>query len=194
MKSIEKAVKIIKSGGVVIYPTETLYGLGANALDNRAVRKVFEIKGRDFRKPVSIAFSNLRDAKKYVKFDSISLKLAKKFLPGPLTLILPLKKKLPKSLTQEKNEIGIRIPNNKTALEIIKRSGVPLTATSANLSGGKDPITAKEAIKQIGKKVDLVLDAGKCKYRKGSTVVKIIDGIEIIREGVIGTRKIMDNI
>ena len=111
-----------------------------------------------------------------------------------MTLILPLKKKLPKSLTQEKNEIGIRIPNNKTALEIIKRSGVPLTATSANLSWGKDPITAKEAIKQIGKKVDLVLDAGKCKYRKGSTVVKIIDGIEIIREGVIGTRKIMDNI
>jgi len=190
MKIIEKAVKIIKNGGVVVYPTDTLYGLGANALDKGAVKRVFEIKGRKFNKPISIAFSSLEQAKKYVKFNYTALKLAKKFLPGPLTLILPLKKKLPENLTQGKNEIGIRIPDNKIALELIKKSGVPITATSANLSGGKDPVTAKEAIKQIGNKVDLILDAGKCKYSKGSTIVKIADEIEIIREGVIPKEKI----
>jgi len=190
MEKIDSAVNIIKNGGVVVYPTDTLYGLGSNALDKRAVKRVFEIKGRKFNKPVSIAFSSFEQAKKYVKFNYTALKLAKKFLPGPLTLILPLKKKLPKNLTQGKNEIGIRIPDNKIALELIKKSGVPITATSANLSGGRDPATAKEAIKQIGNKVDLILDAGRCKYNKGSTIVKIVDGIEIIREGVIPKEKI----
>jgi L-threonylcarbamoyladenylate synthase len=193
-KLINLVAEEIRKGRIVVYPTDTLYGIGVNALDEKSVKKVFEIKGRNFNKPISIAFSSLKDVKKYVKFDPISLKLAKKILPGPLTLILPLKKKIPEVLTKGKKEVGVRIPDNKIALELIKKCGFPLTSTSANLSGEKNPINSKEAIKQIGNKVDLVIDSGKSKYSKSSTVVKVVDGkIEIIREGTISKRKLFWN-
>lgn len=192
-KIIEEAVKILKKEGLVLYPTDTLYGLGVNALSEVAVRKVFEVKGRDFKKPISIAVSSLDEAKKYAKFNSTALKLAKKFLPGPITLILPAKKKFPWMLTQGKDKIGIRIPDNKVALELLKKSKVPLTATSANISRGKNPVTAAEARRQIGKKVDLILDAGGCKYGKPSTVVEVKrNKAMILREGVISEEKIKE--
>jgi L-threonylcarbamoyladenylate synthase len=190
-KAIEKAAGIIKNGGAIVYPTDTLYGLGVNALDEKSVEKVFEIKGRNYDKPISIAVSDLTEVKKYAEFTPLAVRIAKKFLPGPLTLILPSRNNLPKQLNPD-DKVRIRIPDNGIALEIIKKSGVPLTATSANLSGGKDPINAKEAVRQIGDKIDFVLDAGRCKYRKGSTIVKIVDGkIEIIREGVIPRKKLI---
>lgn len=190
---IEEAVKVIKNDGLVIYPTDTLYGLGVNALSEVAVKKVFEAKGRDFNKPISITCANLTEAKKYAKFNSLALKLAKKLLPGPITFILQMKKSFPKMLTEGKDRIGIRIPDNKVALELVKRCKVPLTATSANISGGKNPITAEEAIKQIGDKVDLILDSGRCKYNKPSTVVEVTDNeIKIVREGVL-TKKSLIN-
>jgi L-threonylcarbamoyladenylate synthase len=192
---IEEAVRVIKNNGLVIYPTDTLYGLGANALSEFTVRKIFEVKGRDFNKPISIAVSSLNEAKKYVKLNQIALKLAKRILPGPITLILPVKKKFPKILTRGKNKIGIRVPDNKVTLELIKKCGFPLTSTSANVSGGKDSITAKDAIKQIGGKVDLVLDSGRCKYSKQSTVIEITKKeIKILREGVIKKEKILNYI
>lgn len=190
-KAIEKAAEIVKSGGTIVYPTDTLYGLGVNALDRKSVEKVFEIKGRNYDKPISIAVSSLTEAKKYAEFSPLAVKIGKKFLPGPLTLILPSKNNLPKQLNPD-DKVRIRIPDNGIALEIIKKSRVPMTATSANLSGGKDSITASVAVKQIGDRVDLILDAGRCKYRKGSTIVKIADKkIEIIREGVIPRNKII---
>ena len=190
---IEKAAEIIKSGGVVVYPTDTLYGLGVNALDSNSVKKIFEIKGRDFNKPLSIAVHNLEDAKKYAEFSPLALVIAKKFLPGPMTLILPSKTILPNELNQGDEKVRLRIPDNKIALELIKISGVPLTSTSANLSGGKDPITAEDSIDQIGDKVDYILDSGKCKYGQGSTILEIIDEkVEFIREGVI-SKKIINN-
>lgn len=190
-KIIERAVRIIKNGGTVVYPTDTLYGLGVNASDKKAVMKIFEIKGRNYDKPISIAVNNLREAKKYAKFNSTALKIAKKFLPGPLTLILPSKLNLPKELNPDE-KVRIRIPGSKITLELIKKSKVPLTATSANLSGGKNPVTAKEAIRQIGNKVDLILDAGKCKYSKASTIVEVVnDKIEVVREGFIPAKKLI---
>jgi len=189
-KIIEKAAKIIRNGGTVVYPTDTLYGLGANALDRKAVLKIFEIKGRKFDQPISIAVSDLKEAKKYALFNPIALKIARKFLPGPLTLILYQKRKIPKELNPDK-KVRIRIPDNRVALELIKKSGVPLTATSANLSGGKNPITAREAVRQIGEKVDLVLDAGRCKYSKPSTLIDLSSGkVEVVREGVIEKKDI----
>lgn len=190
-KIIEKAAKLIKNGGAVVYPTDTLYGLGVNALDRKSVLKVFEIKGRKYHKPISIAVKNLKEAKKYAKFNTTAEKLAKKFLPGPLTLILPSKHNLPKKLNPDE-KVRIRIPDNKITLELIKKSRVPLTSTSANLSGGKNPTIAREAIKQIGDKIDLVLDAGKCEYGKASTIVEVIDNkIKIIREGYISRKKLL---
>jgi len=184
-KIIEKAAEVIRNGGLVIYATDTVYGLGANALDSRAVKRVFEVKNRDSSKPISIAFENLNQAKKYARFNPLGLKMAQRFLPGPLTLIFHQKIKIPKELNPD-NKIRVRIIDHPVIGALLKKSKVPITSTSANLSGGKNPVTAEDAVKQIGDKVDLVLDAGRCKYSKPSTVVDLSSGkIKIVREGVI---------
>lgn len=189
-EAIKKATEVLKIGGVVVYPTETLYGLGANPFDEQALQKVFEIKGRDLSKPISLAFRDIEHVKRFAEINSTAEKIIKKFLPGPLTIILTSKLQLDDILGG--NKIGVRIPDNKVALELLKEVKFPLTSTSANLSGSKNPETAKEAINQIGEKVDLVLDAGKCKYGKPSTVVDLSSGeIEVVREGIIGKKELL---
>lgn len=181
---LEEIKNILENDGLIVYPTDTLYALGANALSKEAIRKVFEIKGRDYNKPISIALKNLEEAKKYFIFNEVAEKIAKKFLPGPLTIIL-LSYVLPKELSFTQ-KFSFRIPDNEIALKILNSISFPLTATSANISEGKNPINAEIAIKQIGKYVDLVLDCGKCKYGKPSTVIDLSEGkIILIREGVI---------
>lgn len=184
-KAVEEAAEVLKKGGVIIYPTETLYGMGANATDSNSVKKIFEIKGRGFNKPVSIAVGSTAQAKKIAEWNEHAEKLAKKFLPGPLTLILKLKKKNPGELTAGSDKIGIRIPDNPFALSLLKKIKFPITATSANKSGGREPTNAKMAIEQIGKFVDLVIDAGSCKYKKPSTVIDLTNKPKILRIGAI---------
>ena len=184
--SIEKAAKVIKNGGLVVIPTDTLYALSGSALEKGVIKKVYWVKGRNYNKPLSIMFHSLLQAKKYVKLNKLTLKLVKEFLPGPLTIVVQMKYKFPKELTFGSPKVGIRIPNNELALEIIKECKIPLIATSANVSGNKDPISADDATKQIGDKVDLILDSGKCIYSRPSTVVEVLnDGIKILRKGVI---------
>mgnify|MGYP001596989610 CR=1 FL=1 len=181
---IKRAAEILKIGGVVVYPTETLYGLGANVFDINAVQRIFEIKGRDLTKPSSIAFRDLEQARKFLEFTPAAEKLAKKFLPGPLTIILNSKIEFDEFLGG--NKVSVRIPDHPVAQTLLKEIKFPITATSANLSGGKDPVEVKDVVEQIGDKVDLILDSGKCKYGKPSTVVDATsDEIKIIREGVI---------
>ncbi|MBI1979005.1 MAG: threonylcarbamoyl-AMP synthase [Candidatus Aenigmarchaeota archaeon] len=185
------AVDILKGDGLVVYPTDTLYGIAGNALSKKAILRVYSAKGRNFKKPLSIAFHSLSQAKKYVRFNPLALRLAKIFLPGPLTIVLPMRYKFPKELTGSRN-VGIRIPDNKISLELIEKFGYPITATSANTSGNADPITAKDAIVQIGDKVDLVLDGGKCKLKKPSTVIEVIDDkIKVLRRGVVSQKALM---
>lgn len=181
---IEEVKNILENNGLIIYPTDTLYALGVNALNKEAIKKIFEVKGRDYNKPISIALKNLEEAKKYFIFNEIAEKIAKKFLPGPLTIILP-SHILPKELSPTK-KFSFRIPENDIALKILNNLDFPITATSANISGSENPANAKIAIKQIGKYVELVLDGGKCKYGKPSTVIDLSEGkIIIVREGVI---------
>ena len=182
---IEKAANILELGGVLVFPTETLYGLAANVFDINAVQRVFEIKGRDITKPSSVAFRDLNQAKKFLQFTLEAEKLAKKFLPGPLTIILNSKIEFDAFLGGDK--VSVRIPDNRVAQAILNEVKFPITATSANLSGGKNPVEVKDAVEQIGDRVDLILDAGKCKYGKPSTVVDATTGeIKIVREGAIG--------
>ncbi len=183
---INLAVDVLKHDGLVVYPTDTLYGLAANALNKKAIMRVYKVKGRDYKKPLSIALYSLVQARKFVRFNSTALKLAKKFLPGPLTIVLPMKHKFPKELTFDSENIGIRIPDNKIVLNLIKACEFPITATSANISGYKDPVTAEDAINQIGDKVDLILDGGECKLKKPSTVIEVLGNeIKVLREGAI---------
>jgi len=139
--SVEKAAKIIKKGGVVVYPTDTVYGLGANALDEKAVKKVFEMKKRDFSKPISIIVRDIEMAKQVASFGRDIEEKLKKLLPGPVTVILFKKKILPDILTAGSNKVGIRIPNCKFTQALMQRLDFPITTTSANISG--EPIEGK---------------------------------------------------
>lgn len=188
-KTVSRAAEILKNDGLVIYPTETLYALGANALSEDAVRKVFKAKGRDFNKPVSVAVKDLYQAREYFEFNELAEKIAKKFLPGPLTIILP-SNNLPKILSPT-GKFSFRTPDNKVALTILKRVNFPVTATSANISGGVEPADAEIAIKQIEDKVDMVLDNGKCKYGKPSTVVDLSGSkLKVVRKGVVSKEEL----
>jgi len=133
--SVEKTIEILKKGGVVVYPTDTVDGLGANALDEKAVRKVFEIKKRDFKKPISIIVRDLEMAKQVASFGKDTEKILKKILPGPVTVILYKKKILPDILTGGSNKVGIRIPDCKFTQVLMKKIDFPITTTSANISG-----------------------------------------------------------
>jgi len=182
---LKLAAGTLENKGLVVTPTDTLYALSASALDKESIKKVYKAKGRDFKKPLSIMFYSLSQARKYVKFTSLALKLAEKFLPGPLTIILPMKRNFPKELTGS-NKVGIRIPDNRISQGLIKLCRFPITATSANISGNSDSVTAEDALNQVGDEVDLILDGGKCRLKKPSTVVEIIDDeIRVIREGAI---------
>lgn len=185
-KRIEEAANIIKAGGLVIYPTETVYGLAADASNRIAILKVFAAKRRSLDNPLSVAVKDLKQAEKIVYVNSKAKKIAKIFLPGPVTLILKKKALLPKELTSGLDNIGIRIPDNPIALKLVEMAG-PITATSANISGHPAPITVEEAKEQIGNKVDFVLDGGECKLGQPSTIIDLSKEREfkILREGAI---------
>ena len=190
-KIINYAANVLERGGIAILPTDTLYALSASALNKKCIEKIYKIKGRNFNKPLSIMFYSLSQAGKYVKFNRLELKIARKFLPGPLTLVLTMKYKFPKELTFGSKKVGIRIPDNKITLEILKKVKIPIIATSANISGKKNPIDVKTALNQIGNRADIVLDQGRCKYNKPSTVVEVNGkGISIIRNGIISKKNL----
>jgi L-threonylcarbamoyladenylate synthase len=187
---IQKAAEILRLGGTVVYPTETLYGLAANIYDDTAVQKVFAVKQRSVEKRISVAFASLKQVERLAIFSKEAKALAKKFLPGPLTLILPLREEYYNISLVADTSIGVRIPDNKVALSLLQETKFPITATSANLSGEKDPVEVKD-VEPIADKVDLILDAGRCKIGLPSTVVDATAGIRILREGAIPKEKIL---
>ncbi len=191
---IKQAAAAIKAGKSVVYPTDTSYGLAVLAGKQAAVRRLYAIKGRSFKKPVHIFVPSTEAARKFVKWNGVAEKLAKTFLPGPLSMALPLKNQVNlsvKKLSAGSGYLGIRIADNKFALKLAKNAG-PITATSANIAsekGGFDSYRAEDVIKQFaGRKYkpDLIIDAGRLKKTKPSTFVKISPGkIEILRRGPI---------
>ena len=190
---IAVAVKILKRGGVIVFPTETAYGIGADFFNPQAVKRVYKIKNRLYNKPLPILVSSFKMAKDIVSFNKVSALLAKKYWPGPLTLVLQVTRKQDTNnyqlSTTNYQTLGLRISSNKLATLIVRKLGRPITATSANRAGQKTCYTADEVIKQfINKKnqPDLVIDAGRLPQRKTSTVVKIVDNkIDILRKGSV---------
>jgi L-threonylcarbamoyladenylate synthase len=174
---IDRAAEIVKNGGVIAYPTETVYGVGALATDVGAIRRVYEIKGRPLSQPLSIAVSGMDMLKSVAKVECEDFIL--KFLPGPVTVILKKKKTLPDILTAGSKYVGIRWPDHHMALTLINMSG-PVVSTSANRHGEKDPVTADE----VTIPVDYVLDGGPCKYSAPSTIVDLHE-CTIARKGVL---------
>lgn len=180
-ENIKLASSIIKRGGLVAFPTETVYGLGANALNPYAVAKIFEVKNRPTFDPLIVHISKVEWLEKLTeKIDEKAFKLIEKFWPGPLTLILPKSQIVPDIVTAGLSTVAIRMPSHPVALALIENSETPISAPSANLFGYISPTTAEHVEKQLGDKIDLILDGGKCPIGIESTVLSLIDEEPII--------------
>jgi len=193
---IKEAVQVIKNGGIVVYPTETAYGLGVDATNPEALDKLYKLKGMPFTKPTHIAVLNIEEASKYVVVDTRARALAKIFLPGPLTLVLPSRSILPIILcNKDDNSLGVRIPNHKVAQKLLELVGVPITATSANKHGSPTTYSLNEIKQSFGNdfsKIDCVLDAGELPHATPSTLVSLMTlKPKILRQGQISLGEIM---
>ena len=158
------AANLIKRGELVSFPTETVYGLGADGLNVEACRKIFIAKGRPSDKPLSLHVASLEMAEKIAKITSRAEKLFAAFCPGALTIILPKNKIVPDFVTCGRASVGIRFPANDVALSLIRFAGVPIAAPSANLSGKTPPTTAQEVFDNLSGKIPLILDGWQCTF------------------------------
>ncbi len=181
IENIKKAAGIIKSGGLVAFPTETVYGLGADAFNPVAVARIFEAKKRPFFDPLIVHIASISDIEKIAgTFGGQEQKLAEKFWPGPLTLIVPKKKIIPDIVTAGLSTVAVRMPDHETARELIKEAGCPIAAPSANLFGSISPTKAGHVLAQLGDVIDMILDAGSCKVGIESTIIKIENGMPVL--------------
>ena len=180
-KAISRAMDILEKGGLIIYPTETLYGIGADATSDKAVKKVIAVKKRSASKYIIIAVSDMKMARRYAVITRRAEILANTFMPGPLTLVVETK--------TNRRKIRFRIPDNKFVISVIRKLGKPITTTSANISGGDNLYKIKDIIKVFDGKVDLIIDAGNIPRRKPSTVFDTTT-MEVVREGHISKKQI----
>ncbi len=176
MNEIQKAAQIIQEGGLVAFPTETVYGLGADALNPLAVAAIFEAKNRPTFDPLIVHVADMRQAEILVhKFPEKALKLIEKFWPGPLTLVLPKSPLVPDIVTSSLPNVAIRVPNHPIALELIRESGRPIAAPSANPFGQVSPTTAEHVRQSLGGKLDMILDGGPCQVGVESTIISFAE-------------------
>jgi len=183
-QAILRASKVVAEGGIVVYPTDTVYGVGCDPFNEGSVRRVIEAKQRK-KDPLPVLGSSMKNVERIAWFNEKAGILASKFWPGPLTLILRKKPSLPDLVTFGLPTVGVRVPNCDVALRLIELSGGLLVGTSANLSGSKSCTTAREAADQIGERVDLILDGGETVLKKESTIARVDDEIHVLRYGAI---------
>jgi len=186
MENIARAAGVIKAGGLVVFPTETVYGLGANALDPSAAHKIYEAKGRPSDNPLIIHLADVADAEKYSYTCDLYYKFAAKFLPGPLTVILPKRGIIPDEVTGGLATVALRVPSNPIANALIRATGVPIAAPSVNLSGKPSPTTVEHVIEDMNGRVDVIIDGGDSAIGLESTIIKIDGGkVTLLRPGGI---------
>jgi len=183
-KSLGLAVRILKKGGTIIYPTETSYGLGCDGTNPRAVRKIFKIKKRNFRKNLTYIVPSVEIAEKYGIITKIDKKIIKKFMPGNITLVVKSRNK------KFGKEFAFRISSNKFANNLALKFMKPIVATSANISGNESLYNIDEIKKIFLGKADLIIDSGNLKRRKPTIVLDLFDGVNIRREGAISEKEI----
>jgi L-threonylcarbamoyladenylate synthase len=197
-KILELAVKLINKGEVIVCPTDTGYAFSADALNTRAVAKVFHLKGRAYSNPIHIAVHSFDEVEKYAYVTEAARYLADHYLPGALTLVLKKKEIIPPMLVAGLNTVGIRIPDNRIILRLAEMTKRPLTTTSANVSGKPGTYAIEEVTAQLGdnlQQVALVLDQGPLKSRELSTIVDLAaDPPELIRQGRISWMEIREAI
>ncbi|MCX7748881.1 MAG: L-threonylcarbamoyladenylate synthase [Clostridia bacterium] len=192
MDKLRYAAEILRGGGLVAFPTETVYGLGANALDEKAVEKIFEAKGRPSDNPLIVHISGMDALEELVnEVPSVMRPLVKTFWPGPLTVVLRKSGIVPRVITAGLNTVAVRMPEHPVALQLIRESGVPVAAPSANTSGKPSPTMAKHVIEDLSGKVDVIIDAGISKVGLESTVLDLtVDPPMILRPGGISLHEL----
>lgn len=189
---MQQCIEALTEGKVILYPTETVYGLGADATNREAVEKIFRIKNRNKSKPISVALASVEDAKEIAYFNKFADVLAEKFMPGPLTLVLKSKVRIP--LITFKGKIGIRIPDNKFIQILLQEFRRPITATSANISGFKSATNVGEIDKKLLKFVEIIVEGQAANFKKESTVVEITGSKpKILREGAV-SKEMMEGV
>ena len=193
---VHRAVQALAEGGLVAFPTETVYGLAASALDERAVTRLLEVKGRREGHPLTLAIRSADEARDYAPdMSRLAQRLARRCWPGPITLVVDdshpesLVKRLPpivQKAVSPKGTVGLRVPGHQVVLDVLRMLAGPLVLSSANRSGGSDAVTAKDVIDALGDRVELVLDDGPCRFGQPSSVVRVTgDRYEVLRAGVV---------
>ncbi len=184
---LEDAASVIKAGGLVVFPTETVYGLGADALSSEAAKKIYAAKGRPSDNPLIIHISSPCEAENYAYTSDTYYKIAKLFMPGPITVVMKSKASVPLETRGGLHTVAVRCPENPIANKLIALSGVPIAAPSANLSGSPSPTNVKHVIDDMMGRVDMIIDGGSSDFGLESTIVKIEDdgSLVLLRPGKI---------
>ena len=190
--NLSYAVDVLKSGGLVGVPTETVYGLAGNGLDASAVAKIYEVKGRPEVKPLSLLVSGLDVAATVCAgIPEEARILAEAFWPGPLTIVLKKNDKVPPIVTAGGDTIGVRCPDHPLTLELLRKAGLPAAAPSANISDMPSPKSAEDVLKYFNGRIDCIIDGGICKLGVESTIVSLVSGpYKILRRGVLSEEHI----
>ena len=182
-RHIERAVEILRRGGVIIYPTDTIYGLGCDITCKEAVEKIRLIKGRDDKKPMSFVCADLANVSQFARVSNFAYRILKRCLPGPYTFVLPATRETPRMLQSKQKTVGLRVPDHPVPLAVIKELGNPIISTSANRSSEEvltDPSQLEEV---LGSQVDLILECGQLPILPSSVISLVGDKAEILRRG-----------
>jgi L-threonylcarbamoyladenylate synthase len=188
--TISHALTVLKSGGLVAFPTDTVYGVGALAFDGKAIESIYAAKDRPVEKAIPILISDVDELEKVaINIPESALKLAFRFWPGPLTILVPKRADLPDSVSAT-STVGVRVPDHETARALLRAAG-PMAVTSANISGGQSPITAEEVYEQLGGRIPLIIDDGRTPGGVPSTLVDCTTSeLKILREGPIALEEL----
>ncbi len=185
-RAIEHCADIIRKGGLVAFPTETVYGLGADATDEDAAAKIYAAKGRPSDNPLIIHISQPSDAEKYAFTSPLYYSLADAFMPGPLTVIMPKRDSIPSAVTGGLDSVAVRCPSHSVARALIEAAGTAIAAPSANTSGSPSPTSAEHVMHDLDGRIDAVIDGGECEIGLESTIVKIEgDSLILLRPGAV---------
>ena len=191
--AFEQILSFLRAGGVIGFPTDTAYGLGADPFNEAAVRRIFEIKGRPEGKPILLLVDSIEMAARVCNLSQRARRVAERFWPGPLTVILPARPEVPSIVTAGTGNIGVRWPAADFAQRLVSSLGHPITATSANRSGIPSSVTAVEVCEQFGDALELVIDGGKLPARGGSTLLDLTQTpARILREGPIAESELSE--
>jgi len=183
MRLIRRAVEILRGGGIVIYPTDTVYGMGCDLFNKKGIERIYEIQRRDRKQPLSFLCADLKDISRYARVSDDAYKIMKRLLPGPYTFILEASRLVPKIILPKRLTTGIRIPDNRICQALVAEMGSPVISTSVKDGGGEllsDPRMIEEL---FGKRVDMIIDGGIIAAAPSSVVSLLAEGIEVIRAG-----------